>query len=228
LIGFSFPTADQITLEFRPQTVPGFYLAIIGPQIFDLEGFPMDQNGDGQAGGFGDSYTAFFEVTERQSTITGDFNDDQIVDAIDVDLICSALNASNHGTAFDLNSDGIVDVSDMDEMIFNVVGTIYGDINLDRVVDTTDFNIWNANKFQSGTHWSSGDLTCDSFTDVSDFNVWSSRKFQSAVPALTPVETPQRATNDALIGVSPATPVPSKTMSNRLRSTDRIWSIFGA
>lgn len=55
-----------------------------------------------------------------------------------------------------------------------------GDANGDLRVDVSDFNIWNANKFSSGTDWITGDFNGDGNTDVSDFNIWNAKKFTSA------------------------------------------------
>ncbi len=55
-----------------------------------------------------------------------------------------------------------------------------GDANLDGFVDGSDFNIWNANKFQATGGWSRGDFNVDRVIDGSDFNIWNSYKFQSA------------------------------------------------
>ena len=54
-----------------------------------------------------------------------------------------------------------------------------GDANGDGVVDTSDFNIWNINKFTSGTDWTTGDFNGDGVTDVSDFGIWNANKFTS-------------------------------------------------
>jgi hypothetical protein len=55
-----------------------------------------------------------------------------------------------------------------------------GDANGDLTVDVSDFNIWNANKFKSGTDWLTGDFNGDGSTDVSDFNIWNAHKFTVA------------------------------------------------
>lgn len=55
-----------------------------------------------------------------------------------------------------------------------------GDANGDRVVDGTDFGIWNANKFRTGTNWTTGDFNGDGNTDGSDFSIWNAAKFTSA------------------------------------------------
>ncbi len=55
-----------------------------------------------------------------------------------------------------------------------------GDANLDGVVDTSDFNVWNANKFTTGSvGWSNADFNGDGVVDTSDFNIWNSNKFTS-------------------------------------------------
>ncbi len=55
-----------------------------------------------------------------------------------------------------------------------------GDANLDTTTDVRDFNVWNTNKFTSGTDWATGDFNGDGTTDVRDFNVWNTSKFTSA------------------------------------------------
>ncbi len=59
-----------------------------------------------------------------------------------------------------------------------------GDANGDMVVDVSDFNIWNSNKFSSGTTWITGDFNGDGNTDVSDFNIWNGNKFSSVAMAV--------------------------------------------
>lgn len=61
-----------------------------------------------------------------------------------------------------------------------------GDANGDGFVDGSDFNIWNANKFLSGTSWTTGDFNGDGTTDGSDFNIWNANKFTSVTGILTP------------------------------------------
>ena len=56
---------------------------------------------------------------------------------------------------------------------------IPGDANLDGSVDISDFNIWNSNKFASGTEWGDADFNFDGVTDISDFNIWNSNKFMA-------------------------------------------------
>ena len=52
-----------------------------------------------------------------------------------------------------------------------------GDADMNLTTDVRDFNVWNTNKFTSGTDWASGDFDGNGVTDVRDFNVWNTSKF---------------------------------------------------
>ncbi len=54
-----------------------------------------------------------------------------------------------------------------------------GDATLDTITDVRDFNVWNTNKFTSGTDWITGDFDGNGVTDVRDFNIWNTNKFTS-------------------------------------------------
>ena len=64
-----------------------------------------------------------------------------------------------------------------------ITPALLGDANLDGSVDTSDFNLWNDNKF-SNAGWSGGDFNGDGVADTTDFNLWNGNKFTSiaAVP----------------------------------------------
>lgn len=124
-------------------------------------------------------YGAFrIGLAEVGTELPGDFNGDQIVNADDINMLCAEISTGSHTPQYDLNGDGFVDPQDMDELILNILGTLYGDANLDRSVDGADFVLWNTHKFQPGG-WQAGDFTCDGIVDGSDFVVWNANKFQS-------------------------------------------------
>ena len=124
-------------------------------------------------------------IESQEIGVDGDFNDDGAYDCDDIDeLIRQIVLGENHG-AFDLNGDGVLDVLDRDAWLqeageVNIgAGRAYrlGDGNLDGVVDGSDFNIWNSNKFTAGVYWCRGDFSADGFVDGSDFNIWNANKF---------------------------------------------------
>lgn len=117
----------------------------------------------------------------------GDFNDDGAYDCSDVDALTAAIAAGNDPEDFDVTGDGTVDGADLADWLVegganNPSATGGGaflpaDGNLDGVVDASDFNIWNDDKFQSIAAFCSGDYNADGAVDGSDFNVWNENKF---------------------------------------------------
>ncbi len=102
----------------------------------------------------------------------------------DVSYDGSLLSATFSGSGFFRSHVGeglfrIVEYGPNDVTFINYQA-LPGDANGDLVVDVTDFNIWNVNKFTGGTDWITGDFNGDGVTDVTDFNVWNNNKFTSA------------------------------------------------
>ncbi|MEM7315482.1 MAG: PEP-CTERM sorting domain-containing protein, partial [Planctomycetota bacterium] len=124
-------------------------------------------------------------------------------DISDLDLLVRQVVRGSTHSAFDINGDGTVDVMDVTdpengwlaqagEFFANLPVTggnpyLVGDANLDGVVDVSDFNVFNENKFTETGLWSLGDFNADNFTDVADFNAWNGNKFtSSSTPAAVP------------------------------------------
>ena len=128
----------------------------------------------------------------------GDFNGDSAYDCLDIDALVAEIAASTNSPEFDLTGDGSVDGADLTAWLAEAgaanlaSGNPYlpGDANLDGVVDVSDFNTWNANKFTSVAAWCSGDFSADGVVDVSDFNTWNSNKFTSSDSAAAAVPEP--------------------------------------
>ena len=122
-----------------------------------------------------------------------DLNADGDLDCDDVDALVAGLAASSTNPIYDMNGDGQVDLLDLDAWLATAgamnlpSGNAYllGDADLDGVVDVSDFNSWNTNKFTFNAGWCGGDFNADGVVDVSDFNIWNNNKFQTAL-ALTP------------------------------------------
>jgi hypothetical protein len=118
---------------------------------------------------------------------------DGIVNAIDIDYVCfnthwtqvgglnkikmvapGAFSASIRpmDLSADINGDLTVDGLDVDELVRGILGTEYGDVNLDGIVTQADADIIAAHLGQSGG-WAAGDLTCDGMVTNTDLSVWA-------------------------------------------------------
>ena len=167
------------------------------------------ETGNGQAqidnlafsGVFQDQDNGFADIDPRtigdSGIVDGDFNDDGAWDCTDIDALVAEIATGTDSAAFDMNGDQVVDASDLldDTTGWLVVGGannpaatggnafLVADANLDGVVDVSDFNTWNSNKFTMTAAWCRGDFNADGVVDVSDFNSWNSNKFSSSSDA---------------------------------------------
>ena len=93
-----------------------------------------------------------------------DLNSDGSVDIGDVDAICVGIHGNDE--RFDLNSDGILSRDDVLFLVRNVLRTDAGDVNGDRVFNSTDLiAVFTAGQYEDGIDgnslWSTGDWDCD-------------------------------------------------------------------
>jgi hypothetical protein len=96
----------------------------------------------------------------------GDFNDDNAVDILDVDLLCAEILDGGLNDDFDLTDDGSVTADDVDELVLDILQTTYGDANLDGVFNSADFVVvFAAGEYEDdilgNSTWADGDWNCD-------------------------------------------------------------------
>ena len=83
--------------------------------------------------------------------------------------MCQAIEIGD--TQYDFNKDRRVDGDDLDFFILDLLGTNYGDANLDGTFDSPDLvQVFQAGKYETGApaDWSSGDWDCDGDFDSGD------------------------------------------------------------
>lgn len=104
-------------------------------------------------------------------TFRGDFDNSGALDPTDVDLLSEAIEPGIQGI-LDLTGDGMVDIADRGFWVTELAGTFFGDANLDRQVDFTDFLLLSSSFSKSGS-WAMGDFDGDGDVAFADFLVLS-------------------------------------------------------
>ena len=127
--------------------------------------------------------SAFFGSAQTILTFTlGDyFAQDGLVTADDIDAQAQAIRANLSPAAadgFDLNGDGVLDFADRRFLVEGVLGTFFGDANLDGRVTIADFAQLRAG-FGSAGGFASGDFNGDGTVSIADFALLRSNFGQS-------------------------------------------------
>jgi hypothetical protein len=95
---------------------------------------------------------------------------DDFIDAFDIDALLSAIRAGSSDALFDLNADSVLNTGDA-STLFEILGTQYGDANLDGQVDGADLAIWQTN-YGTNAGWTNGNFNGDATVDGRDFLIW--------------------------------------------------------
>ena len=99
---------------------------------------------------------------------SSDFDGDGDADCDDIDTLCA--NMGGDPATYDLNSDGTVDSGDMDYLVTNVIGTCFGDSDLDRMVNATDLACL-ASAFGDVGGWACGNFNVDGVVNATDLAI---------------------------------------------------------
>ncbi len=103
------------------------------------------------------------------SWFSGDVNEDDLVNAADIDAVFAAIASGVQDAQFDLNEDKATNSADADYLIESILETRAGDVNLDGLVDFDDFLVLSANFGKTGQSWATGDLNGNDTVDFTDF-----------------------------------------------------------
>jgi hypothetical protein len=105
------------------------------------------------------------------ASVVGDFNDDRVVNATDIDLLCGAIHdtGSPNNPRFDLTADGLVNMNDLSLEVNNILDIEFGDTDTDGDVDLADLGNLATGFGQLGEkRWSRGNFDCDNDVDLND------------------------------------------------------------
>ena len=104
-------------------------------------------------------------ATEPMGT-GGDFNRDNRLDSMDIDELGAAINANSNDPRFNLTSDLVVNVDDLEVWVHHLKQTYFGDANLDGEFNSSDLvSVFEAGQYEdslvANSNWSSGDWNAD-------------------------------------------------------------------
>ena len=174
-------------LEHRVVLAADLMSANVAPMVEEVEIADVD----------GDFVNAFVNAENTDGDLIaarfadpGDFNNDGMINAVDIDLLTTAITSRAVESVYDLTLDGVVDMDDMDMLIRDIIHTEYGDADLDGQVDMVDFWMMYRNMYTDSGGWTRGDYNLDGQIDGSDFSVWNQHKNFSRPTAIESPTTP--------------------------------------
>ena len=117
----------------------------------------------------------------------GDFNRDLCVCGGDIDLLFDAIAAGTHDPHFDLTNDALVNQDDVAHLVTSVLGTNFGDANLDGSVDRADFaRLARSFGRRDGPSWIDGNFNGDATVGLRDLAILQSNFAPAAAPSVAP------------------------------------------
>ena len=148
----------------------------------------VDQRGFSRPGANTSRDMGAVETDGVSPTLNLDFNNDNMYNCGDMDLLEAAIDGGTYNAAFDVNMDMVLNSQDVFDWLIDAgelrfgAGRVFlpGDANLSGGVDGADFGIWNTNKFTAVGNWCQGDFNQSGAVDGGDFGIWNTNKFQSS------------------------------------------------
>ncbi len=147
------------------------------PEAADGDGFSL-QRRTAQAWGNDAAYWVAAApnpgVARFAGGVPGDFDGNGIVNAADIDALAAQLRSPDPDPRFDLDGDEKVTTADRDVLVLDILGTTYGDANLDGVFNTRDLVlVLQVGKYEDGVPgnatWAEGDWDGDGDFGTGDF-----------------------------------------------------------
>ncbi|QQE13220.1 PEP-CTERM sorting domain-containing protein [Planctomycetota bacterium] len=148
------------------------------------------------------------EFFQLAAALLGDFNNNGMLEAADIDLLFGAVNSNSTDAMYDVDGDNDVDADDVAHWIQALKGTVFGDADLNGSVDLLDLDALSSN-YSSAATWEGGDFNGDGTVNLLDLDVLSSnygfaavlsaKDFAALEAAFTSIPEP---TSLALLGLS--------------------------
>lgn len=146
------------------------------------------------------AFTLFGDSLVTQ--LPGDFDDNGLLEAVDIDLLADAVRSNSNDSSFDLTGDGTITIDDHTYWVETLKGTYQGDATLNGVVAFDDFVALAAN-FGTDGGWSKGNFDTNETVDFGDFLKLSTNfgRGPTAAAAGEPVSAASVPEPSALLGL---------------------------
>jgi hypothetical protein len=135
----------------------------------------------------------FESLLLASSKLVGDFDADGVLLASDIDLLSAEVRAGSNTTSFDITNDQLVNELDRMKWVQELVGTSFGDADLDGNVQFADF-LALAASFGTNGGWANGDFDGDARVQFSDFLLLSNNFGAGSVANVASVPEPSKST----------------------------------
>ncbi len=132
-----------------------------------------------------DDFDGLLSLSDR---LPGDFDMDELLSNNDIDLLGAEVRAGTNETSFDLNNDMLVDDVDRTIWVEELVGTTFGDADLNGTVEFPDF-LALSRAFGGEGGWADGDFDGSGDVQFPDF-LTLSRNFGVSNVAIASVPEP--------------------------------------
>ncbi|MCA9196278.1 MAG: lamin tail domain-containing protein [Planctomycetales bacterium] len=162
-----------------------------------------------------------------ESNVSGDVNQDQVTDVMDIDLLCAAVQTQMAPNHYDLDGDGQISSADIEVLLYDIMQIVPGDVNLDGVFNSTDLTaIFTRGEYDDliplNSTWSSGDWNCDGEFDSSDlvvvFQLGDYETGDAAVRSTASIHSVDVAATMSAIATAKARKLRNNAASDRLDS----------
>jgi hypothetical protein len=190
-------------VDFHLGLPAGDYFAVLGGfnTIFD-DGFAVSPGtaggnytlsaaGVATAGSVARNEVSFVAFTV--GSIWGDFDADGELSSSDIDLLAAAFGTTEDLRLYDVDDSGVIDPEDHRLWVEGIFGTHFGDADLDRSVDFSDF-VQLANGYSRVGGWESGDFDGSGDVQFADFVLLSANFGRSTSLAMAAVPEPTNIT----------------------------------
>ena len=103
----------------------------------------------------------------------GDIDRNGVIDSSDIDRLFGRLTGPgvSADALYDLDGDGDADHDDVDVLVHDIIGTEYGDFDLNYAITSTDLATLAFYYGESDTNWAKGDINGDNVINTTDLAI---------------------------------------------------------